>query len=332
MLRPMSRAPESANTTALSQRRGWLDVAEAGTVLGVRFVVALGTLCGRGPARAFVAVLALYFVLLRRDVRRASTAYLTRMGLSAGFWDVYHHVRCFAEAAVDRLFLLKGEFGRYRITQTGHELMVRLKEEKRGAILLGAHLGSFEAMRMRSDAHDIPLNVVGYFRNTARLNGVLSKINPALNTRFIEVDPDSPSFILKVKERIEAGELVAILGDRVGHGAKTEAKFLGDSVELPTGPYMLAAVLSCPIYLTFGLYQPPNGYDLFCELFAEKVVLTRKHRKEELAAYAQRYAERLEHYCRLAPFSWFNFYDYWLSDAPMRPASVSELHDVARET
>ena len=25
----------------------------------------------------------------------------------------------------------------------------------------------------------------------------------------------------------------------------------------------------------------------------------------------RRYAERLEHYCRLAPYNWFNFYDFW---------------------
>jgi predicted LPLAT superfamily acyltransferase len=24
-----------------------------------------------------------------------------------------------------------------------------------------------------------------------------------------------------------------------------------------------------------------------------------------------RYVERLEHYCRLAPYNWFNFYDFW---------------------
>jgi len=25
----------------------------------------------------------------------------------------------------------------------------------------------------------------------------------------------------------------------------------------------------------------------------------------------QRYAERLEHYARLAPYNWFNFYPFW---------------------
>ena len=25
----------------------------------------------------------------------------------------------------------------------------------------------------------------------------------------------------------------------------------------------------------------------------------------------QRYVARIEHYCRIAPYNWFNFYDFW---------------------
>lgn len=296
------------------QRRGWLEVAEAGTLAGLHFMVVLCTLFGRGAARAFLFLLTLYFTAFRPDLRRTARAYRRRMGLPHGFWDIHRQVRCFAEAATDRFFLLRNQFDRFQITQTGHEHIVKLKEEKRGAILLGAHLGSFEAMRMRSDAHQIPVNVVGYFKNSARINKLLARFNPELNTRFIEVEPSAPGFIFEVKERIERGELVAILGDRVGHGARTEVTFLGGRAELPTGPYVLAAVLGCPIYLTFGLYTQPNRYDLHCELFAEHVSLPRKTRSEAVRELAQRYADRLEHYARLAPDCWFNFYDFWLDD------------------
>jgi predicted LPLAT superfamily acyltransferase len=27
--------------------------------------------------------------------------------------------------------------------------------------------------------------------------------------------------------------------------------------------------------------------------------------------YVERFAGRLEHYCALAPFEWFNFYEFW---------------------
>jgi predicted LPLAT superfamily acyltransferase len=78
---------------------------------------------------------------------------------------------------------------------------------------------------------------------------------------------------------------------------------------------MLAAALRCPVYLTFGLFREPNRYDIYCEPFAERVELPRASRDAAARAYVERFAERLEHYCRLAVDNWFNFYDYWRVNA-----------------
>ncbi len=85
------------------------------------------------------------------------------------------------------------------------------------------------------------------------------------------------------------------------------------------GPYLLASVLHCPIYLTFGLYRGGNRYDMVCEPFAERVDLPRGAREEALAAYVQRYADRLAEHVQEAPDNWFNFFDFW--SAPERPSS-----------
>ena len=87
--------------------------------------------------------------------------------------------------------------------------------------------------------------------------------------------------------------------------------FLGAPASFPTGPYLLAAALGCPVYLGFGLYHEPNRYALYCEPFAERVVLPRATRAEAVRDHVARYAARLEHFCRLAPYNWFNFYDFW---------------------
>jgi predicted LPLAT superfamily acyltransferase len=87
--------------------------------------------------------------------------------------------------------------------------------------------------------------------------------------------------------------------------------FLGSPARFPSGSFALASVMRCPVLLTFALHTPPNRYDLYCEPLAEQVVLPRKEREAALRGYVQRYADRLEHYCRLRPDNWFNFYDFW---------------------
>jgi predicted LPLAT superfamily acyltransferase len=111
---------------------------------------------------------------------------------------------------------------------------------------------------------------------------------------------------------VESSDLVGILGDRVGRlGRSARVKFLGEEASFPTGAYLVASILRCPIYLTFALYRAPNRYELYCEPFADEVRVPRDHRDEALAAYAQKFACRLEHFVRRAPDNWFNCYDFW---------------------
>ena len=119
----------------------------------------------------------------------------------------------------------------------------------------------------------------------------------------------------RVHDRIEAGDFVALLGDRTGLNERTvEATFFGQQARFPAGPFLLASLMKCPVYLTFGLYRRPNRYDLSCEPFADRLHLPRRKREAALQEVVQRYADRLEHYARSAPDNWFNFYDFWQDD------------------
>ena len=291
----------------------WLSVRERGSVLGLRFLIFMITLGGRWLVRLFMWPVALYYVVFHGTVRRSLRDYHTRLdGEHPSFWTLFRHVRRFANIAVDRFFLVKGRFNLFQFTETGKEHLDALTASRTGAILLGAHLGSFEAMRALSRDCALPLNVVGYFGNAKAFNAALEKYDPSCNVKLIEIEPGSVSFVFKIKKCIDRGELVAILGDRVGLSGQTvEASFLGEPAAFSAGVYAMASVLRCPVYFTAALYSEPNRYDLYCEPFAEQIELPRGDRQAALARYAQLFADRLEHYCRKAPDNWFNFYDYW---------------------
>ncbi len=290
----------------------WLRRREKGTVVGARALVLVARVFGRGGAGVLLRVIAFYYTLFAGPARRAVQDYRRRLGLPAGFWGAYRNILTFATCALDRVFLVRGETSRFVVTSNGVENLERLRAERRGAILLGAHVGSFEAMRAFGKDENFNIHILAYFANARMISTFLATVGADFKGRVIEIDPKDTGYIFAVQAAIEAGDLVAVLGDRVGVNEKTAtAQFLGAPARFPTGPFTLAALLRCPVYLTFGLYRAPNRYDLYCEPLAQHLELPRGAREAALAAHVQRYADRLEHYCRMAPDNWFNFYDFW---------------------
>jgi predicted LPLAT superfamily acyltransferase len=88
------------------------------------------------------------------------------------------------------------------------------------------------------------------------------------------------------------------------------APFLGRTAAFPIGPYVMAAVLGCPLVAMFAT-RAGEHYDVHFEPLRDKVVLPRRERAQALGELAGAYAARLEHHARRAPLEWFNFYDFW---------------------
>ncbi|MCA8949405.1 MAG: lipid A biosynthesis acyltransferase [Planctomycetes bacterium] len=296
----------------------WLTQRERGAVWLVALTFRLAILIGRRAMRPLVALVALWYRVFDRRATRASKQWLERVhGRVPGYWEVYRHVRTFAQVTLDRVFLITDRFGGLTFGRTGHQLLAAQAASGRGAVLLGAHLGSFEAMRARGDEEELRIQIVGHFENARMINALLSRLDPGHTANVIHIGSDPVGVMATVKARVEAGDFVAILGDRTGLNERTTtARFFGAPARFPSGPFLLASLLQCPVYLVFGLYHEPNRYELSCEPFAERLDLPRADRAGALQAVVQRYAERLEHHCRLAPDNWFNFFDFWSSGEP----------------
>ena len=300
----------------LTRGSDWRRLPEVGTVLGIRFLVALATLFGRTAASAFLWLLAAYYALVSSRARRASKAYLARVGEPATLGAVVRHLHTFARVSLDRLFFLRGRLEPFVIETHGDEHLAALARERQGAILLGSHLGSFEAMRAAGRSEGLRLSIVVDARSAERVAHVVRELSPDAHLTVIPVDPDGIATALRIRQAVSRGELVGILADRRTSADERNivVEVLGAPAPLPTGPFLVAHALRCPVYQVFGLFTAPDRYDLFCEPFADAVRLDRDEqhgRDASLRAYAQRYADNLARQARRAPYNWFNFYDFW---------------------
>ncbi len=292
----------------------WHEIPERGSALAIRLLLSLTRLLGRSGTSLLLVPIAWWYVLFAPSVRRASRDYLRRLGMEGSLPEVAAHVRCFAQVALDRYFWLSGDTKEFAVTTNGEEHLLRLQSEGQGAILLLAHVGSFEALRGMGWERDLKIHAPGYFGNARRINAALTGLKRKVEANVIAIRQGDPTIGFEVEDRIRAGEIVGIMVDRVSLGGRpVAAPFLGSQAQLASSPFLLAAALECPIYLSYGLFTPPNRYDLHCELFAERVDIPRANRQQAVASYVGAYAARLEQICRSAPNNWFNFFDFWSS-------------------
>ncbi len=303
--------PEALWTKALQADR-WTALPERGTASSLRVIAWIAVHMGRWAARLLLYPITFYFVITAHAARRTSYEYLNHMrGNAPHWWHLFRHLHCFAATILDRLYLLRGEFERFDVTLHGKQILDRQVESSKGCVLLGSHLGSFEVLRaLGVMQRSFPLKVLMDTIHNQNITRFLDALNPKIAGTVIA--PDRPDTLLRVKESLDAGFFVGILGDRVSGGDKTtQCQFLGAPAAFPTGPMLLAAMTHCPVILFFGLYRGSNHYEIHFEHFADEIILDRDRRAEDIQLWVQRYVERLEHYARLAPYNWFNFYPFW---------------------
>jgi predicted LPLAT superfamily acyltransferase len=292
----------------------WTERKEIGNAAWLTFARITGRTLGRRVVRGILYPVALYFFFRRGPERRASRQYLQRLrGGRVSSWSVLKHIYCFSCTILDRLYLLSERFKRFDIRTFGLADLDRLLEGGQGVLLIGSHLGSFDALRVLSlERPEVMVRILLDTVQGERISALLNELNPSLAASIINARDAGPAVAIKIKEALDRNAIVAVLADRGQPSNPMQtATFLGRPASFPTSPWLLAAALKVPVMLAFGLYRGGNRYDLHFELFAERIVIERARRTEAVGEILQRFADRLAHYAHLAPYNWFNFYDFW---------------------
>lgn len=283
-------------------------------MLMLRVMAWISLRLGRRAGRVVLHPIAAYFLLFTPASRRASRNYLRRaLGRPPRWRDLYRHFFTFAATIHDRVYLVNRRFELFDVEVHGDDILRGLLAAGKGLFLMGAHLGSFEVIRAigRRDT-DLSVAMVMHQDNAQKINAMLAAVNPEAVQDIIGLGHvDS---MLKVKEHLDQGGAVGVLADRTpGNDTLYPVQILGTEANLPGGPFRMAALLRRPVVFMTGLYLGGNRYAVHFDPLADFSAVARDQRDAALEAAIARYAALLDHYCRKAPYNWFNFFDFWQS-------------------
>jgi predicted LPLAT superfamily acyltransferase len=286
----------------------WQAKAERGSTWLIELIVWLARTAGRPFCRMLLYPIVFYFVLADGTARRSSAEYLAALRGSPGRWtDVFSHLHCFAATLLDRVYMASGDFGRFRVTVVGDELVRDALVQGRGCVLLGSHLGSFDLMMLANEAlNRRPINVLMHVDPRSRLRRIAG-----IDDQQLQIIPlGRPDSFLRAYEVLEHGGIVAALADRVNGAAHLRSDFLGHPASFPVGPHVLAARAGATVLMCFGLYEGGNRYRIEFVPFGPAAPAA--SRGAALQPVVDRYARLLEAAARRHPTNWFNFFPYWV--------------------
>ena len=314
--------------------RHWSQVGEGGAVAGLWFMYALYRLAGRLPFRVVLYPVVACYWLAYPAARRASLEYLANLqhatgalGREPGGLETMRHFLSFADTILDKMLAVGGRYRFERLRFVGRAALEAQMKSGRGALLVTAHVGCLEMCQALADAPHLKLTVLVHTLHAERFNRLLERLAPGRALRLLQVSELTPATAVLLAQRIDAGEFVAIAGDRVplraGRASSVDVPFLGRPAPFPTGAYMLASLLKCPLVM-MGCIRQGDTHEIVFERLADEVRLPRADRRAACVAYASDFAQRLERLLARAPYEWFNFYSFW--DQP-GGAAAPATHD-----
>ena len=311
------------STPAKPAAAAWTRQRERSNLWVLRLMRTIALTTGRRVARGLLHPITLYFLLTGGEVRRQSARYLERaLGRPARLRDVYRHIHCFAGTVLDRVYFLQERFDEFDWRVTGAEHLDTPLARGQGVLLVGAHLGSFEALRALGQERGLRVAVVMYEDNARLINETLAAIAPKASLHVIGLG--RLNAMLSLRQWLDDGGIAGMLADRTLASQSERARtswlpFLGAPARFSDGPFRLAALLRRPVVFMAGLYHGGRNYELrFIELddFSQRPAGSGAELDARIRELMQRYVAILEMLCREAPYNWFNFYDFWADDAP----------------
>ena len=297
----------------------WWKKQERGGAFFLRLSLFLSQILPEFALKLIVKIVVWFYYIFSKNERENIAEFRRNLSEFAGSQtlkgtSVFSHFEAFGGAICDKFRVWKGKIkdSELEIIDLEH-IKSELIGAKKGQILLTAHLGNVEickALGARVDGFRMVILV--YDKNSREFNEVLKRISQNDGSvRMMLVNELDVAAMLELKNIVENGEHIGIMGDRTPLGGDKAArvKFLGKEASFNYGPYLIAGILGVKIS-SLWCQKIDGKFRIELVPLASAVKLGRD-RAAAAREYLQIYVRELENRCKQTPTQWFNFFDFW---------------------
>ena len=213
---------------------------------------------------------------------------------------IYRNFYSLGKSLIDNFAILTKWSSKYSCSQEGGEYLIDLITKSQPAILISAHIGSWNIAGEFLKKQDGIVNVVMFDGESNKVKKLVERDIGESNYKIIVIKDDL-SHLFKIKTAIDNRELICIHSDRYLEGANTiTTKLFNKRVQLPLGPFAIASKLNIPYSFVFSVKESMYKYHFSA---------TKPKISNDPQIIANEFAEVLSEKLSNHPEQWFNYFN-----------------------
>lgn len=300
----------------------WSEANEKGGLWLMKLASRLYEILGYRFIKGLCYFISFYYYLFASSAKKSSKDYqkiyqnyCKSRNIEPVQFSAFGHILCFAHMVLDKIAILKKDIAEESFYEEEMRQFVSIHEKGKGAFFISSHFGSIEGIRAlgKKRVAKIKYNALMYTANSKKIFSVLKHFDPNIEDNIIPVQEVTPELGARLDQKVQQGEWIFCMGDRLT--AKSDKSLtqtlLGEEIELPMGPFLLAYLLNAPKVYSIHCYRDGKKFRINLKEITPEIARHRDTRDLYIDSIAKAYLEDLEQKLILHPKQWFNFYKYW---------------------
>tara|TARA_B110000211_G_C14067713_1_gene548446 strand:+ start:1110 stop:1988 length:879 start_codon:yes stop_codon:yes gene_type:complete len=284
------------------------DGKSKGTIFGYKLFVFILQKFGLGVAYFFLYFVAFYFLIFSVKGTRSNLYYFNKRLKYSKFksiLNIYKSNFIFGQTIIDKIAINSGLRNKFTYNFDGEEIITNLLKQKKGGILISAHVGNFEIAQYFFSEIDqqSQISLVTMDNERRVIKDYLDSISVKSTLKFIIIKDDF-SHIFEVYNALSNNELICFTGDRYFEGNKTLSQnLIGKEAKFPAGPFLLGSRLKIPVVFVNLMKETTKHYHLYARVA--------KFKNRDAQDLLKSYTKNIEAILKKYPNQWFNYFDFW---------------------